>query len=79
MFMLTCGSVAGTETGQLVVALARPPADTGASAKGMVVTSSDPWAHFCAVADVGGEVIGASATEGMAAAVTRQLHYVSVF
>ena len=79
MFMLTCGSVAGTETGQLVVALARPPADTWASMKGVVVTSSDPWVHFCVVADVGGEVTGASAAEGMAAAVARQLRYVSIF
>jgi hypothetical protein len=75
--MLTCDFGVGTETGQVVVAPARPLANTGALAKGAVLTSLDPWAHFCAAADGGGEVTGASATEGVAAAVVRQLHYVS--
>jgi hypothetical protein len=42
----TCISGAETKTGSLVVAPARPLVDTGASAKGMVVTSPNPWATF---------------------------------
>jgi hypothetical protein len=77
--MLTCVSSVGTETGRLVVAPARPFADTGASAKGVVVASLDPWVHFCAAPDGGGEIVGAFAAEGVAAAVARQLCYVSFF
>lgn len=43
-----CDSGIGTE---LVVALARPPADMGASAKGADGTSLDPWVQFCAAVD----------------------------
>jgi hypothetical protein len=76
MFVLTYVLGAGTETRQLVVAPVRPPVDTGASAKGVAVTSPDPWAHFCAIADGGGEIAGTSATEGVVATVARQLRYV---
>jgi hypothetical protein len=77
--MLTCVSSVGTKTAQLVVASARPLTDTGASAKGVVVASLDPWVHFCAAADGRGEIVGAFAAEGVAAAVARQLCYVSFF
>jgi hypothetical protein len=72
VFMLTCDSGVGTKNGQLVVAPARPSADMGASARGAAGTSLDPWAHFWAAADGGGEI-------AVAAAVTRQLRYVSFF
>jgi hypothetical protein len=71
MFVPTCVSGAGTKTGQLVVAPARSSADKGALAKSGAMTSPDPWAHFCAVADKGGEIVDASAGEGMAAAIGR--------
>jgi hypothetical protein len=56
--VLTCFSGAGIEIEQLVVALVRLPADKGASTKSGDVTSPDPWAHFCVVADGGGEITG---------------------
>jgi hypothetical protein len=77
MFVLTCVSGAGTKTGQLVVAPVRPPANTRASEKGVSVTSLDPWVQFCAIADGGGEIVGASMAEGVPAVVARQLCYVS--
>jgi hypothetical protein len=46
MFVLNCVLGAGTETGQLVVAPARPTANKGASAKSEVVTLPGPWVHF---------------------------------
>jgi hypothetical protein len=77
VFMLTCDSGVGTETGQLVVAPARSPTDTGALARSAAGTSLDPLAHFCAAADGGGKITMASAAEGAVAAVARQLQYVS--
>jgi hypothetical protein len=53
------------------------PAGTGGLAKGMAGTSLDLWVEFCAAADGGGEVAMASAAEGVAAYVARQLRYVS--
>jgi hypothetical protein len=41
MFVLTYVLGVGTETGQLVVAPVRPPADKGALAKSGAVTSPD--------------------------------------
>jgi hypothetical protein len=75
--MLTCDSGVGTETGQLVVAPARSPTDTGALARSAAGTSLDPLAHFCVAADGGGKITMASAAEGAVAAVARQLQYVS--
>ena len=49
-----------------------------AQMKAAVATLLDPWAQFYAAADEGGEVSSASATEGMAATLTRQLHYVTL-
>jgi hypothetical protein len=66
----------GTEAGQLVVAPVKP-AEGRAPVKTSAVTSLGPWAQFCAEADGGGEVAGASAVEGMAAAIVRWLRYVS--
>jgi hypothetical protein len=43
----------------------RPPTDPWALVKAVAMTSQDPWPHFYAVANGGGEVIGASAAEGM--------------
>jgi hypothetical protein len=71
MFVPTCVSGAGTKPGQLVVAPARPSADKGALAKSGAMTSPDPWAHFCAIANRGREIVGASANKGMAAAIGR--------
>ena len=79
MFVLTCDSGVGTETGQLVVAPARPPADTGASARDAAGTSPDPWTQFCAAANGGGEIVVASVAESVMLVVARQLRYVSFF
>jgi hypothetical protein len=79
MFMLTYDFGVGTETGKLVVATARPPADMGASARGAAGTSLDLWVQFCAVADGGGEIVVASVADGVAAAIAGQLRYVSFF
>jgi hypothetical protein len=71
----------GTETGQLVVAPAKLPADTGGRGfvKAVARTSLDPWVQFCAAADGRGEVALAIAGEGVAVAVARQMRYVSAF
>jgi hypothetical protein len=76
--MLTCDYGVGTETGQLVVAPARPP-DTRASAKGVAGTSLDPWVQFCTTADGGNKVVVVSMAEGVSAAVVQQLRYVIFF
>jgi hypothetical protein len=43
-----------------------------------VATSLDPWAQFYVAANEGGEVASASAAEGMATTLMRQLHYVTL-
>jgi hypothetical protein len=59
------------------VAPTRPPADTGASTRGVAMTSLDPWAYFYATANGVEEIAGSYVVEGVAATVSRQLCYVS--
>lgn len=77
--MLTCDSGVGTKTGLLVVAPARPPADTGDSARDAAGTSPDPWTQFSAAGNDGGEIVVASVAESVMVVVARQLRYVSFF
>ena len=76
--MLICVSTAETEAEQLAVAPAKL-AEERALGKTAVVTTLEPWAQFCVSADGDGEVAGASAGEGVAATVARQLRHVSLF
>jgi hypothetical protein len=78
ILMLICVSALGNEAGQLVVAPTKP-AEERAPVKTTTVTLLHPWAQFCVAADEGREVIGASATEGVAATIVQQLCYVSFF
>jgi hypothetical protein len=73
LFLLTHVFGVGTETGQLVVAPAKLPADMGGRGfvKAVARTSLDPWVQFCAAADGRGEVTLATAGERVAVAVAR--------
>lgn len=64
--MLICFSVAGTESGQLVVASVKLALE-----RALMVTSLDPWAQFYTAGDRGREVAGASAAKRVAATVAR--------
>jgi hypothetical protein len=64
--VLICFSVAGTESGQLVVASVKLALE-----RALVVTLLDPWAQFCTAADRGREVAGASAAKRVVATVAR--------
>jgi hypothetical protein len=71
VFVLTYGFGLGAETGQLVVAPARPPANMRTSTRGGggAMNMLDQWAQFFANADGSVEIVGVSAAEGVAAAI----------